>query len=931
MHKFWSLILFSIFFANLTFAQTAKVYPKTNIKKGVLKNGLTYYIYNNPTSKGKVSFYLIQDVGSILEEDSQNGLAHFLEHMAFNGTKHFPGNTMVDKLESKGLRYSINAYTGIDQTVYYLKDIPANDQALCDECLLILYDWCNNITLEDAKIEAERPVIIEERRTRSNLGFRLNALYAPVLYNNSKYAYRDIIGNPEIIKNFHKDELINFYNTWYRPDLQAVVVIGDINEVEVESKVKGLFSRLEKAENPKERYHVTIPENKGILFAEARDKEMKVSSVRITYRHDFVNNMQKTYKGLLINQMITKKVHKLLKDTKEDKIFTGLSMGFGMLVHGYGNYDINVSANPDKMKEALTKALGLQKYMLQTGFTEEEFENVKAGMEKVLKQNKKARGIAYNDSHIENIKKNFVSKVDILDPDTQIKEFNKFLKENTLEDINAEFRAWYSGPNKAIIVSGKEDDELLSKQEVLDIEANCEPLEVLIEEGDDKEEVKDLEKKLALEDLKGSAVVQTEKIKELSAEKWILENGATVIYKECSLVKDAVNLFAMSAGGISILNGDDINNAMTFNSFTRVFGVEGLTSEQMKDLAKVSSVRGNLKLTQEEEQITLGAKYGDVESMFQLLYNQFENPAFYEDVFEEEYAKLKEATKKIIITHQKQMNDSIGIWQYGEEKHQMIDTNWVNRISLEGLEKVYRGRFKDASDFTFFIVGGIGKGKAKSLTEKYIGSIPSVNRKETVRILENKLPAGRIKKALLFDEIPGNKAGVTLKIFSKQDFTLDNKLMLAMLKSYLALELQKEIRDKERGTYGVSVDTKLKSYTSHNCEIAVAFECEPARVEELDDILYREILRIGKEGINPTNLELLKKAYEEKAVEVPLNRKNNTYYLNTLVNLLKSGTNSDDIPAYKEKIELIDKESIDKLLSDIIEHGIFLDVIYKQK
>lgn len=923
-----SLTAFFLLLILFAWAQNGKVYPRTDIKKGVLKNGLTYYVYNNPASKGKVNFYLVQNVGAILEEDSQAGLAHFLEHMCFNGTRNFPGNTIMEKFSQKGLKHSINAYTGVDQTVYHLTNIPANDRAFCDECLLILYDWCNNVTLAHDKVEAERPVIIEEMRTRNVLNFRIKEQIAPAVYNNSKYTKRNIIGPAEVINNFKREELIEFYNTWYRTDLQAVVVIGDIDAIETEEKIRNLFSTLPKQQNPQERYHITIPDNKETYYTEVKDKEIKGSSLRILYRHEFSESIEENFMGAMINGLLKKRIAKLLKDDKDkeknkEEIFNGCSIGFAPMVYGYGNYTIVVEYKDGKAESAINRALGMNKDILQNGFTQEEFDNIKSKMLTSLRNLKNAKGRMHNKYYFEQIKKNFISNVDILDAGSNLKAFEKLLKNLTLEDITTRLNEWYSGPNKSITVLGGLEDELLTKQQVLDFEANCEAIKI-VPDKEDEEEKEFNEDSLLSKELEGSKVVKTEKLSDFNAEKWTLENGATVIYKECNLNPEMVNIYGTSPGGLSSQNGKDLINASAFSSFVPAMGIKGYSKEEFENLLKTKQIKCFPKLTQRDEEFYLMCKYANLETAFQILYNAFENPEIYKDKFDEIYTKLGEQLKKVKITHKTQLKDSIGLMRYGAEKFIKVDSNWYNSISPEGISKVYKDRFQDAGNFTFYIVGGIGKGKAKKLAQQYIGSLSSTGRNEELTLLANKLPQGRTKRTYAFD-IPGNQAGVIYNMEMPADNNFKDKLCFSMIKSYLQEQLHDEIREKERGTYGVHVKNKLERYSTRNCNFNITFECAPERAEELDNILHETLAALCERGISQADFEIVKKKFD-KPQRPP--KKNNIYYVNMLKELVEMGTNNAEDDFYKKQLDSIDREYMNKMLKELIEKSAILDIVY---
>lgn len=402
--------LLFIFSVLLSSAQTGKVSSRTNIKKGVLDNGFTYYLYNNPVSQGKADFYLLQDVGAILEEDSQDGLAHFLEHMCFKGTEFFPGRTIFDLLESKSLSNSINAYTGIEETVYYLKDIPTKDRPFFDQCLIILRDWCDNLLLEDDQIEPERDVIVEELRMRRNLQQRIMEGSAPYIYNNSQYSKRFIGGTPDIIKNFHRSELERFYNDWYRTDLQSLVIVGDIDVYDVEKRINNFFSLLPKVENPKEKPIFSIDDNEETIYGLVNDDEVVDGQINIYFRKDHDNSEQSRLNNNLINMLFSRRMTELIKNDTLNLV--SASIANQKMNSKYDSYIINLSHKPNKAKESLELVINAHKDVLENSFTQEELDFVLDNIKKESKMMALYKNGLPNDYHFQKIKSNFIDKED---------------------------------------------------------------------------------------------------------------------------------------------------------------------------------------------------------------------------------------------------------------------------------------------------------------------------------------------------------------------------------------------------------------------------------------------------------------------------------------------------------------------------------------
>lgn len=918
-----AILIFLATFALAANAQTGAVSSSTGVVKGVLPNGLTYYILQNDAPKGKVNFYLMQDVGAILEDDNQNGLAHFLEHMAFNGTTNFPENTIMAEFSAKGLKSSINAHTYMDKTIYHFTDIPTNDVAFTDKCLLILYDWCNSLTLSQEKIDSERLVILEEKRTRNDLNFRIKEASDPLTFNNSKYAQRNIIGTEDILKNFKRDELVNFYHKWYRADLQAIVVIGDVDVFQTETKIKRLFSQVPKPENPAERYHITIPDNKETLFEQVRDVESKSKSINLGYRVNFNETHDGTYQNLLVNIMVQARARQLVKQDSLD--LRHVSIAFQKIAYGYAQYAISVIPNEGRDKEALQAVLNMHKDITQNGFTEKEYEEATNFYLNAYRGNAKANGKTTNGNYFDDIDKNFIDKVDIIDANAKLKGFQNYIKNNDGISIGKIINDYVSSPNKSILLVGNKTTSLLSKEDIIAIENAVTPVQVLPDFNKNEETAPAREVLPAGSVLNGSAVEKSEKIKELGAEKWTLANGATVIYRENPYQKNVVTLYGTSDGGTSVLRGDELAAGMAFAQYNSFFGIEGFTPEELEKYYKDNQIGASVKLGSISEDVFLFSTFSNVEDMFKLLYCQFEKPAFYADKFNETSKKVNEALKNAPITYMNLLSDSVNNIRYGSEHHLSMNYQNFQRINQQVLEKVYRDRFSDASNFTFYIVGGISKAKAKAFAEKYIGSIENKNSKEVSQKVTMNFPEKEQLKKLNFKNNE-KKAGIIYTLLKEEEYTTKKALTLSIVNSYLSDKFQRVLRDMEKGTYGVQSRPVSKQISNDTNEMGfdVSFECNPERANDLNETLRETMDVIVEMGLLPDDFKLIK----DKLVKKGMPQKDNMYYVSAIKNFINFGENDDDPESYSKALESITIEDANKFLLDMYQNGKLLNVVW---
>ncbi len=542
LRTFFSLIFVFIFTFNQAQQDLSKPAPiDPDIRMGKLSNGLTYFVRKNKEPEKRASFYIIQNVGAILEEDNQNGLAHFLEHMAFNGTLHFPDKGIINTLEKHGVQfgYDINAYTGFDETVYNISNAPVDSPGLLDTCLLILHDWSRFISLTDEEIDRERGVIAEEWRTSKNASRRMIFKVIPVVLKGSKYAERDIIGDIDIIRNFSYQTLRDYYNKWYRPDLQAIAVVGDFDPDEVEAKIKSLFAAIPPAQNPAPRLPVEVPFHKETYYVLAQDNEAPQTSVSVVALHNAVDPCKKDLSYLrdqhliaLMNSMINTRINELLQ--KPNPPFVSGSISFG----GYyaREYDaISISATARKNEEALalegiyTEAERAKRF----GFTEGELKRAKASRLSTFENNWKQKDKIDNDTYISGIQNYYLTSEPLTSMDFDYEFLKQVIDGISLEEINNKFREVMIDENRTIIVQGLEADDVrhVTEQEALEV------LDKVKNSQLSPYEDSKLGESLVSEELKGSKIIKTTPLPQFDAVEWTLANNTKVILQEGGIRK----------------------------------------------------------------------------------------------------------------------------------------------------------------------------------------------------------------------------------------------------------------------------------------------------------------------------------------------------------------------------------------------------------
>ena len=917
--------------ATLTQAQPGipKVPVDPEIRIGKLENGLTYYIRHNEEPKERVSFYIIQNVGAILEEDNQNGLAHFLEHMAFNGTQHFPGKGIIHTLEKHGVAFgrNINAYTSTDQTVYNLSDVPVNHPGLIDTCLLVLNDWSDFLLLTDEEIELERGVISEEWRTRRNANFRMMKKIYPVLYKDSKYAERDVIGDLDVIKNFKPETLRKFYEDWYRTDLQAIAVVGDINVDEVEGKIKSLFGAIPAEVNPPERFKAEIPPHKETLFALATDPEATASQVSIYIKHPGTPPLQKDllyYRNQignnLVNSIMGDRINELLQ--KGNTPFVSGGIRYGGLARGYDLMSVSASAHPGKTDQALksiyTEALRLSRH----GITNSELERAKSNLITQTESRWKQKDKIKNDQYLDDIVNHFLTNEPLTSIDFDWEALQQLLPTISAEELSARAKTWITSENRVIVVMGPEGDDvkLISEAEALALikEVEASEIEPYAEEA--------VSTTLISKELKGSPVIRTKPLPEMNATEWTLANNARVVFRFAGYQKDNVLFNAISQGGSSLYSPSELASAMLVSDFRGNFGVSSFDAITLRKMLTGKNVRLNMQIGELYETMAGSSSPKDFEILLQLLYLQFEEPRFDKEAYDALKSRFVTMVTNLAKNPQKAMNDSLEmILSNYSPRTKLLTPELFNDISLEQMEEIYRERFTDAGDFTFFIVGNLDETTVKPLVEKYIGSLTDHPRTE--KWIDNKveIPDGKTIREIAIP-LQTEKAHVVVHFEKPVKWNPRSNLTLSVVREILRLRYTEEIREKEGGTYGVSVSAQNEKFPRNGKTLEMSFDTDPDKAAHLKSIIYRETGKLAKTGPTAEELDkVVKNILKDREQAKP----NNSYWMSTLTGFYQNGVNNDLASNFEEIIQNMTIKDVKKFARKFFRNPDVADVVFK--
>ena len=902
-----------------------------NTVVGKLPNGITYYLRHNEEPKGQASFYIIRNAGALLEEDNQDGLAHFLEHMAFQGTKNFPGKGIISTMERHGVAFGrdVNAYTTQNETVYNLSSVPTENPALLDTCLMILHDWSYYLTLSEEEIDAERGVISEEWRQRRNADFRMQAQMMPVVFKGSKYAERDVIGELDIIQNFKPETIRDFYHKWYRTDLEAVAIVGDFDVKDMEERVKKILSSVPAIENPAPRPFYEIPAHEEIRYCLATDPEATSSGISIMMVKEGTPAAVKAThaylkEGLIasfFNGMIRTRLAEIMQQANPP--YMGGSIGFGGFSRGYDTYSISTTAKPNEEAIALETILTENERAVRYGFLDSELERLKTNMLVSLESSYKEKDKTHNESYIGEMQANFLEQEPIIDVDYYYNYMKQLIPSITVEEINAQVKEWNDGKNMSIVITGPSEGVThLTEEECLAIMEKVKKADIApyVDSAS--------EASLISEDLKGGKIVETKQLPEFDAVEWTLDNGAKVVFRHADYEKDDVSLTSYSAGGTSLYGLDMLASANNAASFVGNFGLGDFDAITLGKMLTGKMANTGVSIGGLSESVSGSSTPQDVETMLQMVYLRFEKPRFDRDIFESIISRNKAMMPMMANQPQKIMQDSLQrIMSNYNERSMLFNEEYLNKISFEQIEQVYRDRIKDASDFTFFIVGNIDEETIKPLVEKYIGSIKDEEREETWKDNGVRGPKGLTERVIELD-LQDPKATVITNFSKEMPYSMYNSICNSILQGVLDLRYTENIREKEGGTYGVGVSAGSSRIPYSEYSMTMQFDCDPARAEHLKTLIYAETEKLQKEA--PTEEEMNKVISNmEKSREQSKNH--NKYWMNALYSYYVTGINTADPKNYEDILSKITAKDIQKFAQKLFKGADVIDVIFTPK
>lgn len=889
-----------------------------NVRIGKLDNGLTYYIRKNALPENRADFYIAQKVGSIQEEKDQLGLAHFLEHMCFNGTTHFPGDALKQYLERIGVKFgeNLNAYTSVDETVYNISNVPVTTAGAIDSCMLILHDWSNDLILDPKEIDKERGVINEEWRSRMSAMQRMQEKMLPQMFAGTKYATCFPIGTMDVVMNFKYQTLRDYYEKWYRPDLQGIVIVGDIDVDAIESKIKTMFADIPAQPNAAERVYYPVNDNKEPIVIIEQDKEQPYIQALLFNKHEATPDEQKGnigymmqyYATTLINNMLNARLNELTQTANPPFIYASAYDGGFFVAKTKGAFTGVVVCKEGAVEDGIANLMREIERARQFGFTETEYARARAEYLRQLESAYNERDKRKNQEYVNEYVRHFLDNEPIPGIENEYAIFNQIAPNIPVVALNQMMQGLVSDSNQVVAIFGpeKEGIKMPTKDAILKTikDVKAEKLTAYVDKVSDEP--------LMAEKPKGGKIVSEKENPLFGTTELTLSNGVKVIIKKTDFKADEIRMKGVSLGGSSLFPDSEIINIESLDAI----GVGGLGNFSAVELDKVLAGKKasvNYGIGGMTETVNGSCSPKDLETMLQLTYLTFTAPRRDEDAFASYKNRNKAALQNQELNPNVAFGDSIKATIYSHHPRAIsMKADMIDKINYDKLMEMYKDRYKDASDFTFIMVGNVDVAKDKELIAEYLGALPTINRKETFKDTKMNMRKGVYKNEFIRQqETP--KASVLVLYNGDCKYNQKNNVLMSMTSQILNLIYTEKVREDEGGTYGVYVGGNLSKYPKETAFLQIVFDTAPEKKDRLMQIIFAEAENLGKTGPSAENLNKVKEFMLKKHKE---DLKENRYWLGNIDEYLFTGV--DMTKDYENLVNSITAKDIQNFANELL-------------
>ena len=881
-----------------------------NVKKGVLKNGLTYYIRKNTKPENKVDLRLIVNAGSILENDDQQGLAHFMEHMNFNGTKRFPKNELVDYLQSIGVKFGqhLNAYTSFDETVYFLP-IPSDNPEKLEKGFQIIEDWAFNANLTPEEIDKERGVVLEEYRLGLGADKRMEDKYIPKMMYNSQYANRLPIGKKDILENFKYDKITSFYKDWYRPDLMAVIIVGDIDVAEMEKKVIAHFDSYKNPVNERPRKTFEVPNHKETFVCIESDKEAAQTQIQLLYK-DYglpkkvitVNDYKENLTEGLFTTMLNNRLNELTNSPTPPFTF-GFSYHGGTFARLKEGYQSFAMIDENKQINALKVLVSENERVKKFGFTEGELLRAKTDVLAQMESSFKEKDKQESENHVWSCQSNFLVDAPMAGIEWSFETTKILLPGIDLKAVNGLIKDFIKVDNRVIVITAPEKEGLkkVTAQEVL------EALKV------NTNDLKPYEDKAVAESLLKSApalgtIVSKVKNDKIGTTTMTLSNGSKVTYKKTDFKNEEILIEAVSFGGSNLYSNEELKKVQFANGGLTEAGFSGLKQNDIDKFmsGKIADITPYISNT--TEGIRGESTPKDLEYAMQMIHAYFTSLNFDQEAFDGYKQKQSAFFDNLIAQPNFYFQQEFYTYLNKENPRWNGIVPTAEKWTATDYKLAYykfKERFANAGDFEFFFVGNVDEAKMEEFSKKYIASLPSNSTKEEAKDLGYRMLKGDLKKVVNKGKDP--KSNVTIMYYGEAPYSTKEATALTALGEVLTIKLLEELRENESGVYGISARGSMNKVPYGSYNFNIGFPCGPENAEKLTASALKELQKIIDNGPEEKDINKYKEA---EALEYKKKMKENRYWMTNFTKAFMNGSNPEDILIASENVKAVTAKDI---------------------
>lgn len=872
---------------------------------GKLPNGLTYYIRANVEPKSRAELYLVNKAGSVLENDDQQGLAHFTEHMAFNGTRDFPKNQMVDYLQKAGVKFGadLNAYTSFNETVYQLP-LPTDTVSVFEKGFNILANWAGYVSFDPAEIDKERGVVLEEERLRGkNAQERLQQQTLPVLLNNSRYALRLPIGKEDILKNFKPETIKAFYQDWYRPDLQAVVAVGDFDPKRVEALIKQNFSQLKNpaAEKPRTKY--SVPATPGTAVKIVTDPEYPYTVAQIIVKHPgtvtkTTGDYMQQVRVQLFNQMLNSRINELLQKPNPPFLYGRTS--YGNFIGDQDAYTSLVVAKPGELEKAVKAVVAESERARKFGFTLTELERAKQDALVGIGNAYRERDKTPSANFVREYQANFLTGEAIPGISYEYNFYIGNIYKVSLADMNAMAGKFISDQNRVVVVQApdKEKANLPDEKTLLNwIATGGQNVTAYIDNVSSDP--------LLAKVPEGTKVAKEETDEALGTTTLTLGNGLKVILKPTEYRNDQILINGYAFGGTSLASDDEFTSANLASSIISSSGIAQFNQGMLDKKLAGKNLSISPYISEVAQGISGNTSPADFETALQLIYLYFTQPRKDKDIWDANIDQTRSILSTRGLDPGSVYQDTVSAVLSNYNFRGMVTTlPRLNAATLDKAYDFYKKRFADASGFTFTLVGNFNVETVKPYLEHYLGGLPSTNSKETYKNMNIEPPAGLIAKTV--NKGVGDKSTVQLVFSGDYDYTEANNIQVDALEEVLNIKLIERLREQESGVYAPGVRASYHKIPGGRYTFTISFGCAPENVDKLINATMEEIAKIKQNGALPADIQ---KFVAEEARSTQQQLKQNVFWAGYLASTSQNGENPDQILGHVSSLEQITPQS----------------------